>query len=569
MLGEPRVLLVVDPQALTVPLTRFTIQYWATTYAINIAKSFLDHGIDVEMESVMDLQKGNTPRLEENKKFDHALVILNHSSSIYGEELFTNIQKLLKKGGLIGQMGDDDLNIGFEDIRFYATSLSPDNLQEKKHQVLWGADPNIWNSEKDDSIFRILVDRKYYRKEKLDKTAELIKECIKFANNPIELPEGKKSVEVLGFGSSSLRQFTNEDQLGDVTYRPPGIPHHIYVNAFKSSDIFIVSHSESMGLSIIEAGMAGCLVVIPVLDDYGSYIKPDLAATVRAFDLPIIGNKINIQWKDLLSKVNSKKSRDFARNYTWNKLGKRVLEGFNLKSSPQNQLDIRDKTVPKKDTSTLKGINSLRWLMKANINFLIDSNDEDIITDFLYSWIMNQDFYNMYVELSDFSLLCLNERLIDDVIGLENIEVDDQKRKIAVGNILINVLKLSSDDLDLMPGFTEKDLNLISEGLYLSSQVMPQARIALQLADNDSKDYHSWSTGRMLYEGKRGRFDLHEKWIELEPECKDSWVVCMRSYWNAPNMRADCLRIGEEALKHFPTDEWINDIVNKCRAQLS
>ena len=80
------------------------------------------------------------------------------------------------------------------------------------------------------------------------------------------------------------------------------------VKLLSCTDIFMVTHSESMGLTILEAAVSGCLVAIPVPSDndavIGNFIKKDLASTIPHFEYPVSEEVLNPPWNEMLEHLN-------------------------------------------------------------------------------------------------------------------------------------------------------------------------------------------------------------------------------------------------------------------------
>lgn len=562
-----RLLLVADSRALTSPLITSRIDSWGTVYAYFLSESFMELGFDIEMESEEVLTAGLNQRLDDSIQFNHALIILNHASSSRGEVLFNNIRPYLKEGGLIATIDDHDLDMGFEDIRFHATTISPEEEPDRKHQIFWGANPSMLEPEKDDRIFRIFLDCWYFDELKWDRTRDILIECLKFKSNPCALPEGKEEVEVIGFGKSGLHVFSGIEDLDYLVQQPPRIGLDEFLKTLRRTDLFMVTHTESMGLSILEAGMAGCLIGLPVpvpgQTEVGHFIKPDLAATIKRYEYPMSMGPISINWDELIVNVDVEESCRHSRQYTWLELSRRIVEGFNSRSPPEIRLIAEDRI----DTSgsTRDNAGRLRKLMLSNLEYIRDPSSSRHKRLLMTSW-WDTEYADRIGNMGEWALQFIEDGLIVDNLGINTLP-EEKKIVGAMANWLLQ--EISGDDEEMRRELSEGAMALDSDSIeYLvqNCQDMVQFRTAIQLMESKTTEWRAWSTGRILQEKYPDDIPIMRRWTELEPENKNSWIVLMRRHWDS-KLREECYWIGVEASRLFPEDEWILRVTENCRVQ--
>jgi hypothetical protein len=362
---------------------------WATVYSYHIIRELKIIGYEVEIENVYEIIKGRGPRLSKNK-FDCALVILNNASKEYGISLFENIRVFLKTSGLIGTMSDHDHGIEYEDIRFCATLINPLEINPKAHQILWGCDPEVLIPNKDSNCLNIFLDSWIFDEKKYDRTPELLESCLEYAESNSTYLNGVNKIKIKAWGKTGVEEFVYGGN-NKLIRKPIRIGFEEMMVHLKNADIFIVTHSESMGLTILEAAMAGCLVLIPVPakpnPTVTRWIKTDLADTIPHVEIPHHKNeKILIPWSELAEKLLPNKIRSDTIKNTWAEVTKKILEGFRERTNLENanysdlKIKIRDKLLKEIEFNLqlrermLVSIDMIAWPEDKNIKEKYDNN---------------------------------------------------------------------------------------------------------------------------------------------------------------------------------------------------
>ena len=99
-----------------------------------------------------------------------------------------------------------------------------------------------------------------------------------------------------------------------------------FINACKEynkAHIFIVTHEESLGLSVIEAAMAGALILIPTNPKgRGPCIKPWLVKSLNH----IMFNPFNgIPWDKIINNINIEDNRVKASQYNYKNVTNKIV----------------------------------------------------------------------------------------------------------------------------------------------------------------------------------------------------------------------------------------------------
>lgn len=198
--------------------------------------------------------------------------------------------------------------VGIEDVLFY---MVPSGKRNKRRCKLlnWNADSELIMSKQDPSMIRILIDHNYYGPYKsminTDLTKQLtdmICEYVKDKPNYLIKRFIKGGVEIVNpYNITELEQY----QQGN------GLNYEEACNEYSHTDIFIVTHRECMGLSVLESAMAGARIIAPK-----DYIKQEL---IRDLDHILIdpNNLDSINWEECLSPVNHSNNRQRVLKYSW------------------------------------------------------------------------------------------------------------------------------------------------------------------------------------------------------------------------------------------------------------
>lgn len=211
---------------------------------------------------------------------------------------------------LSDQSIDDNSNV---DITFCTKKLSSNHT--KSVYVGWIANPNSFVSEKpNDDVLRILVDHPCYTENFYTKdiSARLLKSIASIK------PEtyGYKSIETYRLGSGRIIYGLDEPP---IRYDRNGIPFSDYANLIKKSDIFVVTHPESVGLSALEAAMGGCLVLSPK-----NYIPTELLTTIEYKWIDVN----NLNWDDIIPCIDHKKQKNRAVKHDFSSMIKIMMQNL-------------------------------------------------------------------------------------------------------------------------------------------------------------------------------------------------------------------------------------------------
>lgn len=165
----------------------------------------------------------------------------------------------------------------------------------------WGADPAIAKPAQEPRLLRILIDHPDYVKGRGDMSAPIKADVERFAAGPL-WRKGFKEIEVETLASPKA---------GDGNAR--SFPE--MCASYGRAHVAIVTHPESVGLWVLEAALAGALIVSPM-----GFMPEDLLRTVRRIEY-----QRSIPWELILRKINPAASRKMASSETWGKVAAKII----------------------------------------------------------------------------------------------------------------------------------------------------------------------------------------------------------------------------------------------------
>jgi hypothetical protein len=127
-----------------------------------------------------------------------------------------------------------------------------------------------------------------------------------------------KTIKVRQFIDNAIVDVDVTGELVVKPYHRKGIPYIEACKEYSQAHIFMVTHSESVGQTVIETATAGALVVAPK-----EFIAEDRLATVRHQEWSRF-----IRWDKVLSQIDVEASRSMAVKNSWTEIAKRMINYF-------------------------------------------------------------------------------------------------------------------------------------------------------------------------------------------------------------------------------------------------
>lgn len=315
------------------PATTGRISNLSGVYATQITKVLRDLGIEVVFgkcpPAPLELPEG--PSGSERRAYsgiefpscDHALCVEQNAFQSRPFEFFEAVRNACS--GYVGTMHDHDRGQGPEDFQFHARKsyMNP----ASSAYVGWASDETEFFPEQDPTALNILIDHKYFLDERHDSTETILQSVLLFARryNSGEVARvGMKDKVIVRFlGPSGLEiidsRIDHEFDFGNERLKfHSRVPFDEMAAWTRMTDVFVVTHRETMGLAILENAMAGATIVCK-----RGYAEPELL-----YPLKHVEYEDEIDWETAVQNLKPGESRLRALNYTWNKLVGRMLDFF-------------------------------------------------------------------------------------------------------------------------------------------------------------------------------------------------------------------------------------------------
>ena len=304
-------------------LSLYDIDSTATLYSYFLRKEFDKLGV----ETIPCRDGGFDVNNYKNFKIpdcDHILSV--EQRGWYNRQKYVNfpLEDLVRKHikGKICTICDHNILVGYEDLLFYATPMKPHQESKPKTVLVgWAASPEVCFPEKDPDILRILIDHSYYGNPEKpgvpdrDISDSIIRSCLNFSK------KSEKKVILRRFISNGVETIKDESFKKDI-YNRSGIPYPEACEEYRKADIFIVTHPESLGISVIESAMSGALIIVPF-----KYIKIFLTEDLLVYTFD--PGQGEIDWDVVISMLNIEEAREKALKHSWNHVASMMLEHIN------------------------------------------------------------------------------------------------------------------------------------------------------------------------------------------------------------------------------------------------
>ncbi len=184
---------------------------------------------------------------------------------------------------------------------------------DKTISLGFAANQSLLYPQKNKNVIRILIDHPAYNKKHF-----ATKDRTKFIITSIFETKFPKELVVRRFINGDVETLVDKN-VKVVLYDRKGINILNAYDEYNHADIFFVTHPESMGLSVIECAMAGCLVVTPK-----SYINAEFLAGLNYVEFD--GDSTNkLDWGSIISKLNPKFTRKLALKKSWDVFFSKII----------------------------------------------------------------------------------------------------------------------------------------------------------------------------------------------------------------------------------------------------
>lgn len=273
----------------------------------------------IELVFVAPLDSSNLTPLEmvryhkrmDLKGIDHVIAV----GTRYFDRLHPDCGALLRQKckGAVVQLHDNGRGSMNCDLTF---ALRKSRLNERNHHVGWAADFEEITPKQIPGELRILIDHPDYSLVRTkDRSRDLTKQCLLFQKSG-QWRDRFETVRVRRLVDGGVEDVTNNSI---PPYERRTIPFVEVCKEYSMTSLFIVTHPESVGMSVLETAAAGALPLVPT-----GFIHKDRLATVRrlTFDK-------DIPWEQAMFDIDPLASRRKAMLHSWSAVADRMLDSLN------------------------------------------------------------------------------------------------------------------------------------------------------------------------------------------------------------------------------------------------
>jgi len=188
---------------------------------------------------------------------------------------------------------------------------------DKYHYIGWAADHQLLYPEQNKTELRVLIDHPYYKTGQPDITEAVTQDVLAFAHTG-KWRDDFKTIKVRRLVNNGAEDVTLHNCTTKMFDRKH-VPFPDIAREYRKAHVYMVTHKESVGLTCLELGYCGALVVT----SHG-LIYPDRLETMRH----VAYEGVRAPWGDVLSAINVPKSALVARKQTWDLVAYRLLKWF-------------------------------------------------------------------------------------------------------------------------------------------------------------------------------------------------------------------------------------------------
>lgn len=316
-------LLIIGPQYETLDGVRNFSGVWAYYLTrelrrMGVELSFVDQ---VHKNGWSDIKMLRWHRDLDLSNVDHVLALGTRYFDRVPKDCGHSLQRALRRKGRgwVGQIHDGPTRRSPCDVTFHikanmkfpSSSASNDNWH-----IGWGADPQTFAMAQAPGVIRILVDHAQLEGgEPEDYTQTIIEQCQAFAREQrYEFP-----VIIRHIVDGGVITIDPGKPYKSELYRRETIPFEQILKEYCYANVFMVTHPESVGYTVLETAMCGALPVVPQ-----GAVSTKLLATVRHIRYP----NLRVPWNDVVNMLNPELSRAKAIDNDWASVAGKIMEYY-------------------------------------------------------------------------------------------------------------------------------------------------------------------------------------------------------------------------------------------------
>jgi len=282
-------------------------------YLFFIYKYLIKYDYEITIKNIPIMGSSNRIQLlykdfSLNEIYDHCLVIENRGIQRRPDKFFNILREKVKY--CISTISANSKHKGKEDVLFYSL---PSGKRKRKgsRYIGWACDSEMLYSKQKKNNINILIDHPYYGSGQNMIKQDLTLKISKLVMDWYLKNKNSKNITIKRFCKGGIENVTlNNYNKIDKYIQNEGLNYYDACEIYNTTDIFIVTHPEAMGLVALECAMAGALIVSPE-----GYIKKDLLQFIHSVSLENNFNHINMD--NIVSNIDHKLSRKNALKFNW------------------------------------------------------------------------------------------------------------------------------------------------------------------------------------------------------------------------------------------------------------
>lgn len=318
-------------------------------YALNLSGELsrrghhVDFAITPKILTERDLTPDQIAQVEHHFSrlgdYDHAVSTAQNGFETLHPIFFELIRAHTR--GKVCTILDHDIGDGPEDLLLHARRPTGHSGSRAAY-IGWAADGKLFAPAKEEGWLTVFVDHKYYDDPEVDWTERLIGEAMRFCRSyeagRFPAVAGKLRARVIFLGPNGLEVVEAPEirrfRFGKTRRQwAKRVDQTGIAAALAKSDLYVVTHKETMGLATLEAAMAGALIVTP-----RHFVRPELLQ-------PLHHSSFDEQpdWAHALHQLDVARSVEMASRFTWERLVDRLLAALDRVPEPVAARAIGDR----------------------------------------------------------------------------------------------------------------------------------------------------------------------------------------------------------------------------------
>lgn len=312
------------------------VKSFGAVWAYYLVSELKKLGVDVVIENSMrhgSLTTEELIRYHENldlSGIDHVLGLGIRYWSFLPPECGEVLRERLGKHQCLAQIHDAtlldktpaDVTFALKDRSADFPAGSPDDGYERYHRhtclVGWAADSDLCRPDQPENELRILVDHPTFAYTSIDVTLSILMNLRELVSRRELWSDRYESIKVRQFVDGAVVDVDMTGELAVTPYTRKAIPYIDACKEYSQAHMFLVTHSESVGQTVIETATAGALVIAPE-----NFIAADRLATVRHHEWTRY-----IRWKQVMGQIDVQASRAMALKNSWTNIARIMIEYF-------------------------------------------------------------------------------------------------------------------------------------------------------------------------------------------------------------------------------------------------